>query len=245
MGEPNPRNSKLTRRCASSKRDQKVCSLAGFYYYCLKKAGQGARTRGALQPCPRQPRARCGTRGQPCTALGSPTPHPTPVPRRLGLEPAVCRHSVPVSSSHPRSRKAARGQEPWPRSPEAVLTRCVRPCGTLLPPRRRAAAKTHLSRNPSANMVNRMENRRRTVNIGRLQGEGLAVRGAPTLPCCSRPPCPPPAKPPAPVGGGTHGSCPPAAPCERGDGPGGGKAAVLQLLGAEQSRDLVPEVQER
>lgn len=36
------------------------------------------------------------------------------------------------------------------------------------------AGDTHLSKNPSANIVNRMENLRRTVNMGRLQEKGAA-----------------------------------------------------------------------
>lgn len=41
-------------------------------------------------------------------------------------------------------------------------------------PGRGGAGETHLSKNPSANIVNRMENLRRTVNIGRLREEGAA-----------------------------------------------------------------------
>lgn len=72
--------------------------------------------------------------------------------------------------THPRRTKSSRTR----RAPSRRLRTFVTLTGIChWQPRGEGAGKTHLSKNPSANIVNRMENLRRTVNIGRLRGKGF------------------------------------------------------------------------
>lgn len=81
------------------------------------------------------------------SAAPAPAPSSPPFPSRLQPNPA----------RQPRDHPQAAPELP-PSSPGTIPGR-----------------STHLSKNPSANIVNRMENLRRTVNMGRLQEEGAAA----------------------------------------------------------------------